>query len=147
MKTDAMNHWNMTYTRRTPRASRNLNSGSASRVLMLILAATLPVAVITILTVWANNTGAQGFVSAAYWTTGFIFLAVMVDAADGHRLPLAASGLTVMVLAWMSSRIAPEFAVVAGFMVAAWLAAPIISRLAWPRAKRDGNPESPVPGF
>ena len=107
-----------------------LSTGSALQVVLLILAATLPVALITVLTLWAVSIGALEYAAALYWTSGFIFLALMLENENGHQAILAGSGISMMMLAWLSSRVAPEFGVLAGFLLAAWVAAPVVRRLA-----------------
>jgi hypothetical protein len=126
MKTQALN-WQADISTVLPTTLESrLDSGSVLQVVLLILAATLPVALVSVITLWAISTGSAMYVSAMYWSVGFIFLALMVENENGHRTILAGSGISMMLLAWMSSRITPEFGVLAGFLLAAWLAAPFI---------------------
>ena len=73
---------------------------------------------------WSNSTTGSA---------GFIFLALMVENSGERGFGLGASGLALMTLAWLSSRVAPEFGIVAGFLLAAWVAAPVL-RLLYARA-------------
>jgi hypothetical protein len=131
MKTHALN-WRCDtwFLKRKAAWTLKLDTGKTLRAVLLILAAILPAALVSIATLWAISAGAAQFVSALYWAGGFIFLALMVENEDGYRTYLATSGLGLMTLAWLSSRVAPEFGVLAGFLVAAWLAAPVVRRLA-----------------
>ena len=123
-------HWSPT----SPAATKSfsgfkLDINPALRALMMVLAAALPVATVTILTIWAISNGGLAYVSAAYWSAGFIFLALMVEDGGERGFLLATSGLVLMALAWLSSSVAPEFGVVAGFLLAAWVAAPALRLL------------------
>ena len=130
MKTYALNYQPEIPAVLTKNRGSNLDSGSVLQVVLLILAATLPVAVVTVLTLWAVSIGALEYAAALYWTSGFIFLALMLENENGHQAILAGSGISVMMLAWLSSRVAPEFGILAGFLLAAWVAAPVVRRLA-----------------
>ena len=126
MKTQVMNCAVATFNGRIKLPRLRLDTGSALQVVLLILAATAPAVLVSITTIWAIGSGLHEYVSAIFWASGFIFLALMVDNENGHGTLLAASGLTLMGLAWMSSRIAPEFGVLAGFLLAAWVAVPVV---------------------
>jgi hypothetical protein len=131
MKTQALNGQFDTLLATEKRGrSYRFNAGSGLQVLLLILAAILPAAVVSVITIWAISSGATAFVAAFYWASGFIFLALMVDSEGKYRTVLAGTGLGLMTMAWMSSRVAPEFGVIAGFVLAAWVAAPVVRCLA-----------------
>ena len=53
----------------------------------------------------------------------------MVEDGGERGFALAGSGLALMTLAWLSSSVAPEFGIAAGFLLAAWVAAPILRLL------------------
>ncbi len=129
MKTQAIDWQAINFTGQKPVSTIKLNTDSALKVLLLVLAAVLPAALVSVITIWAISAGALAYVSAFYWAVGFIFLALVVE-TDGRLAGfLATSGLSLMALAWLSSRIAPEFGVLAGFLLAAWVALPVIKRL------------------
>ena len=121
-------HFQMPPLRRSARSMVALaKAESARRLLMLAMIATLPAIAITVLTVWAQGTGGAAYVSAGFWATGFVFLALVVDGDGPPTAWFAVSGITLMILAWLSHSVAPEFGVVAGFLVAAWLTIPVIT--------------------
>jgi hypothetical protein len=102
---------------------------SALHLLMLVLIGVFPAIVITILTVWAQGAGGGAFISAGFWATGFVFLALALEGDGPPTGWLAISGITLMALAWLSHSVAPEFGVIAGFLLAAWLTAPVIKSI------------------
>jgi hypothetical protein len=115
-------------------AALKLDAASARDKLILSLAALLPASFVIVITLWAISMGALGFVSATFWTGGFIFLAFAVDNDNGRGTVLAGSGLTLLALAWLSSFVAPEFGVLAGVLASAWVTVPVINRLKLPTA-------------
>ena len=129
MKTQALN-WPPTCRARTKTFTGfKLDTRPALRALLMVLAAALPAVAVSIITIWAIGNGGLEYVSAVYWSAGFIFLALMVENSGERAFALAGSGLALMSLAWLSSRVAPEFGVVAGFLLAAWVAAPVLRLL------------------
>lgn len=69
------------------------------------------------------------YLQAAIWVGGFVFVALALESDS----PLAALlqlaiGVAMPVLAWLSSRMAVELAIVAAALVAAWAAAAILKR-------------------
>ena len=131
MNTQALNgQYETLFKSEKSRRTFRLDTGSGLQVVLLILAATLPVAVLSVITIWAISFGAQAYLAAAFWGIGFVFLALTIDNDEGHQAVLAGSGLGLMTLAWLSSRIAPEFGLIAGLVLAAWLAAPVVRCLA-----------------
>ena len=129
MKTQAIDWQAVHFAGQKPASKIKLKTDSALKVLLLVLAAVLPAALVSVVTIWAISAGALAYVSAFYWAAGFIFLALLVESDGRLGGYLATSGLSLMALAWLSSRIAPEFGVLAGFLLAAWVALPVIRRL------------------
>ena len=69
------------------------------------------------------------YLQAAFWAGGFMFLALAIESDE----PLAALlqlaiGIALPLLAWLSSRVAVELAIVAAALVAAWVAVGIFRR-------------------
>ncbi|MFT5140838.1 MAG: hypothetical protein ACI9H8_001628 [Lysobacterales bacterium] len=100
----------------------------APQFVLRVLAALLPAIVVGVLTVWAISSGFVDHASAVYWGLGFIFLALAVENEGRLAKMLGGSGVILMAFAWLSSRIAPEFGVLAGFILMAWVAIPILRR-------------------
>ena len=128
MKTQAIYLHTPPLAERTKSPVLDFDTESVRRLLLPGLAALLPVVLVTILSIWAISIGALAYLSAAFWGAGFIFLALTLDADEGRAGILAASGLSLMALAWLSSYVAPEFGVLAGFLVSAWLSVIVVNR-------------------
>ncbi len=130
MKTQALNWCPTSPVGAKSFTGLKLDTRPALRLLLMVLAAALPAAAVSIITLWAISNGGLVYVAAAYWSVGLIFLALMVEDNATHGTLLAGSGLALMSLAWLSTRVAPEFDVLAGFLLAAWVAAPALRLLA-----------------
>lgn len=83
-------------------------------VIAAILAATTPAAV--------------QFLSAGLWGVGFIFLALALEVGIKRVSPYVLTGIALPTLALLGSYIAPVFSILAGVIVAAWLAVWIACR-------------------
>jgi hypothetical protein len=129
MKTQAIYLQNTGSKRKEISALLKLDTTSARKVIMLVLSALLPALLVTVVSIWAISTGALAYVSASFWAIGFIFLALMVDAEDGRFKLFGYTGLVMMVLAWMSWNVAPEFGVLAGFLLSAWVSGMVLNRV------------------
>jgi hypothetical protein len=131
MKLHSNTHW-------TPQAQTAGNSFNTTlhqtlsfpfRKLMLALGAALPAFVIVILTAWAIGNGSTDILAASQWATAFIFLALSVESYGKQAAALAVSGITLGWLAWMGSRVSPEFAILAAFLIAAWASFSVLQYL------------------
>ena len=129
MKTQAIYLQNTGSKRKEISALLKLDTTSARKFFIPVLSAFLPALLITVVSIWAISTGALTYVSASFWTIGFVFLALMVDAEDGRFKLFGYTGLAMMVLAWMSWNVAPEFGVMAGFLLSAWVSGMVLNRL------------------
>jgi hypothetical protein len=87
--------------------------------------ALLPALAIVIGSVLAVSTpGMEVYLQALLWTGGFLFYGRAFDAGRPHVAALlVVTGIAVQALAWVSDRLAPELAVAAATLVAAWVAA------------------------
>ena len=128
MKTQAM-QWNTTQLNQTGHKSAiRFENILALQIVLRVLAALLPATAVGVLTIWAVSSGLGAYASAVYWGTGLIFLALAVENEGRLARLLGGSGFTLMGFAWLSSSVAPEFGVLAGFILAAWVAIPILNR-------------------
>jgi len=108
-------------------SAMNLNRalGLAARV---ITASVLALAIV-IGAAWAITIPSlEPLLEATLWSSGFVFLALAVDSERSSVAPLLITGLALLVLALLGSRVAAEFAIVAAILLAAWLAASILRR-------------------
>ena len=100
--------------------------GLATRLSLALLAAA---ALVVSVAWWVAQPELVVYLQALTWAGGFVFLALAVEAESLQSSLLnLATGLVLPVLAFASSRIAPEIAVVAAVLVAAWVAAAILRR-------------------
>jgi hypothetical protein len=96
---------------------------SATRHLVRAVIATLVVVAIPITAIWASEAlAASGIVQAIIWGSGFIFLALAVEANSDRFKPLLATGLSLGVLALLNSTGSVVFAFLAAILIAAWSA-------------------------
>jgi hypothetical protein len=91
--------------------------------------ALVPALAIVIGSVLAVSTpGMEAYLQAMLWAGGFLFYGRAFDTDRPHvAVLLIATGIAVQALAWVSDRMAPELAVVAATLIAAWVAAVIAS--------------------
>lgn len=129
MKTQTIEWFHSNFPRRTATTAyaRTLN-----RVLCLAtkgFTALVPALAIVVGAAWAITVpGAEQFLQASLWASGFVFLALAVDAERPTIGVPIATGIALPVLALLSLHVAGEFAIVAAVIVAAWVAASILRR-------------------
>ena len=99
-----------------------------TRLVYRLLVAGAPALGILIATIWLISApGLLPYLQAALWATGFVFMALAVEAERPHAAALLlTTGLALPMLAWLSSRLAVEFIVVAAALIAAWLVAAVL---------------------
>ena len=68
------------------------------------------------------------YLQATLWTAGFVFFGLALESEKTAFFLSLATGFALPLLAWLSSRVAIEFAIVAAALLAAWLAAAIWRR-------------------
>ena len=68
------------------------------------------------------------YLQATLWVSGLLFLGLAIDVEDATVAPALLTGVALPVLAVLSSRVAPEFAIVAATVIAIWIAAAIWRR-------------------
>ena len=104
-------------------------STATLRNFMVVPGAMLPAATIVTLSVWVAGLEVSTFLGVCTWGAGFIFLGLAVD---GHgtlaRFQLA-TGIALPVLALLQKNVSPDFIIVAGALLAAWLGAAVLKRL------------------
>ena len=115
-------------------ASLRLDSRSMIQLSLVTLLSLLCVSLVSVTTIWAISAGAVQYVSASYWAISFIFLALSFEVEGRRAIGLAISGLAFMLLALLASRVAPEFGVLAGFLLSAWVAVAVFKQLSVPDA-------------
>jgi hypothetical protein len=108
-----------------PRQLHGALSLAARALLALVAAAAVVVAAAWLVTLPEF----APYLQAAIWAGGFVFVALAVESDSPlAALLLLATGIAMPALAWLSSRVAVELALVAAALVAVWAAAAIFRR-------------------
>lgn len=80
-------------------------------------------------TAWAAITPAvDQYLAAGLWAAGFVFFALALETAIRRILPFIFTGLTLPALAVLGMEFAAGFSILAGAIVAGWLAVWIVRR-------------------
>lgn len=96
---------------------------SATRHLVRDSVATMVAVTILIAAVWASEIlAASGIIQAIIWASSFVFLALAVEANATSFKPLLATGLSLGILALLSSPESTGFTILAAVLIAAWSA-------------------------
>lgn len=111
---------------------RSWRIASPTRSLLAVLAAALPAAAIAVVAVLGFSAAAPGLAAASLWVSGFAFFALAIESSGRTAQLLAASATMLLLFAWLSTEAAPEFGVLGGFILAAWVAVTIIGRFLRP---------------
>lgn len=86
------------------------------------LAATAAVFTV-LLSTWAAITPSiDQYLGAALWAGGFVFFALAIEVGIRKILPYIFTGLALPVLAVLGAEVAVEFSILAGAILAGWLA-------------------------
>lgn len=86
------------------------------------LCALLGASILIMLFVWAAGTNMGIFLGVATWGLGFVFLGVALDNRGPLALSQAMTGVALLALALSQSKISPDFVIVSGILLAAWVA-------------------------
>ncbi len=101
---------------------------SITEVLALFAAAISAIGIV-LLAVWASGLESMAILSAITWATSFIFLAMAVDNNHSTALLQAFTGIALMILSWLQNSVSPEFTIVTGVLIAAWVSISLYWRL------------------
>lgn len=78
---------------------------------------------VLIVAIWAASDPALAtYLAVSIWGAGFVFFALAVDAGSRWSVPLVLTGMALPALAVLGDYVATEFSMLAGAIVAAWLA-------------------------
>lgn len=103
-------------------------TASLRETIALMVAVVAAIVIIT-LTVWMAGLGINTYLGASTWGIGFIFLALAVDNRGRIALFQMASGVVLLVLALLQNSVSADFIIVAGILLAIWLAVVVFKRL------------------
>ena len=99
------------------------------REILALLSAVSSAAAIILLSVWVAGMEVTAILSAGTWGVGFIFLGVAVDNREPTAIFQLATGVALLALAWLQNAVSPDFTIVSGVLVAAWVAVSLFKRL------------------
>ena len=112
-----------------PRTASSDRFRSLSRLAWRALVAAVPALAVVLTAVWLAATPDWAvYLQATLWTSGFLFFGLAIDAQGRGSLAAALSGIALLVLAYLSSSVAIEFAIIAAVIVAAWIATAVFRR-------------------
>lgn len=138
MKTQSIN-WSFNQTRSIPTGKRlqGINKPDPAAVRQLVSSAietatqhvvrasvaTMTVVAILVAAIWASEIlAASGIIQAIIWASSLVFLALAVEANAQSFKPLLITGLSLGVLAFLSTPGSAEFTILAAVLIAAWSA-------------------------
>ena len=100
------------------------------REILALLSAVISAAAIVLLSVWVAGMEVTAILSASTMGIGFIFLGLAVDSREPTAFFLQlATGIALLALAWLQNAVSPDFTIVSGVLVAAWVAVSLFKRL------------------
>ncbi len=100
------------------------------RGVLALLSAVTSAAAIVLLSVWVAGMEVTAILSATIWGIGYIFLGLAVDSREPTAFFLQlATGVALLALAWLQNAVSPDFTIVSGVLVAAWVAVSLFKRL------------------
>lgn len=101
---------------------------SFCEVLALLSAVTVATAAV-MLSIWVAGMDIRQFVGAGTWGVAFIFIAQAMDSRKPAALLQLTTGAALIVLAWLQHAVSPEYTIVSGVLMAAWIAVAVFKRL------------------
>lgn len=106
-----------------PTLLADIDAAELTRSVVRWIGAATVAALVAIASIWAaTNPAVDHFLGAALWGAGFVFLAIAVEVDIKRIFPYIITGVALPVLAVAGSYVAEEFSMLAGVIVAAWLA-------------------------
>jgi hypothetical protein len=99
------------------------------REVVALLSAVISTVAIILLSVWISGMEATAILNASTWGIGFIFLAMAVDNREPTAFFQLFTGLALMGMAWLQNTVSPEFVILSGVLVAAWVSMGLFQRL------------------
>ncbi len=103
-------------------------AASAREILALLSAATAAT-IIVMLVVWLAGLEISNILGAASWGLGLIFLGLAVDNREPTAFLQLITGVALLALAGLQSRVSPDYIIFSGVIVAIWVAAVLLRRL------------------
>ena len=99
------------------------------REILLLMSTVLVAASIITLSVWVAGMEVNALLGAGTWALGFIYLGFAIDNQQRSARFQVVTGLALMVLALLQNYVSPDFLIVSGTLVAAWVVAILFKRV------------------
>ena len=97
----------------------------SGREILAVLSAVTAATAVVLLSVWVAGMEMSNISGATTWGLAFIFIGLAVDNRAPTAILQLATGVALLVLAWLQNSISADFTIASGVLVAAWLAAVI----------------------
>ena len=99
------------------------------REILALLSAVTAATSIVLGSVWATGLEMSNVFSALVWALGFVFLGLALNNRGALAYFQFATGLVLPVLASLQNSVSPDFAMISGALLAAWVAIAIFVHL------------------
>jgi len=101
---------------------------SIREILALLSAVTVATAAIMV-SIWVAGMDISSIIGAGTWGAAIVFFALAVDSRTTVALLLLSTGSALIGLAWLQYAVSPDYTVVAGVLMAGWIAVAVFKRL------------------
>jgi len=101
---------------------------SIREILALLAAVTMAAAVI-MLSIWLAGLEINNILAAVTSAAAFMFLGLATDSRRMTAALQAMTGIALLVLAWLQNTVSPDYIIVSGAVMAAWVAVVVFRRL------------------
>jgi len=112
-----------------PRSRPAFRLHGLNRLVTRTFLAAAPALAIVLAAVWLAASPAWAvYLQATLWASGFVFFGLAIDAGGRAAIAALLSGVALLLLSYLSSSAAIEFAIIAAAIVAAWTATAVFRR-------------------
>ena len=101
----------------------------SARDILTLLGALTVASAIVILSIWTAGTDSGNILGAASWGVALVFMALAVDSQAAAAVLKVLTGGALAVLAWLQSSVSPDYVILSGILVAAWIGVAVFRRL------------------
>lgn len=105
------------------------------QTILVFLGALTTATAIVLLSVWMAGVEISNIIGAGTWGLGFIYLGLAVDNHKPTAIFQLATGIALLVLAWLQHTVSPDFTIVSGVLLATW----VLSGFSGNYDNADGN--------
>ena len=105
------------------------------QTILAFLGALTTATAIVLLSVWMAGVEISNIIGAGTWGLGFIYLGLAVDNRKPTAIFQLATGIALLVLAWLQHTVSPDFTIVSCVLLATW----VLSGFSGNYDNADGN--------